>query len=354
MTLILFLALRSAWRKARAPLLAACMALLAWATPASAQHAGLRTLVVPGAQPVTVALFYPTPAVARTQPMGPWRPVVTPGAPVATAPLKGLVLISHGTGGHELGHHNLATRLAADGYLVAALRHPGDNWEDRSMVTSGRYFSERPRQVSRVLDALLAHPEWGPRIPAGRIGAVGHSAGGYTVLALAGAQAEPARAAQHCRSVADDPGFCSLGKLTSAQGASSPVAPASSAHGSQDGPLVSVADPRIRAVVALAPMAVVFTPGSLAAISVPVKVVMAERDVVLQGKYHGQHVAAHLPGVDASTVPGAGHFAFMAQAAWPLPSDAGDAAANPEGFDRVAYHATLENQVAEFLGRQWR
>ena len=115
-----------------------------------------------------------------------------------------------------------------------------------------------------------------------------------------------------------------------------------------------MADPRIRAVVALAPMAVVLTPQSLAAITVPVKVIMAERDVVLQGKYHGQHVAAHLPGVDASTVPGAGHFAFMAQAAWPLVSDAGDAAANPEGFDRVAYHATLENQVAEFLGRQWR
>ncbi len=357
MILILFLALRTTWRVARAPLLAAVVAMLAWATPASAQYAGLRTLVVPGAEPVTVALYYPTPAVARTQPMGPWRPVVTPGAPVAAAPLKGLVLISHGTGGHELGHHNLATRLAADGYLVAAPRHPGDNWEDRSMITSGRYFSERPRQVSRVLDALLAHPDWGPRIPAGRIGAVGHSAGGYTVLALAGAQAEPARAVQHCRSVSDDPGFCSLGKLTAAPGASSassPVAPVSSAVGPQDGPLVSVADPRIRAVVALAPMAVVLTPQSLATITVPVKLVMAERDVVLRGKYHGQHVAAHLPGVNASTVPGAGHFAFMAQSAWPLPSDAGDAAANPEGFDRVAYHATLENQVAEFLGRQWR
>ena len=138
MILILLLALRTTWRFARAPLLAALVALLAWAAPASAQYAGLRTLVVPGAEPVTVALYYPTPAAARTQPMGPWRPVVTPGAPVAAAPLKGLVLISHGTGGHELGHHNLATRLAADGYLVAAPRHPGDNWEDRSMVTSGR------------------------------------------------------------------------------------------------------------------------------------------------------------------------------------------------------------------------
>ena len=71
MILILFLALRTTWRVARAPLLAAFVAMLAWATPASAQYAGLRTLVVPGAEPVTVALYYPTPAVARTLPMGP-------------------------------------------------------------------------------------------------------------------------------------------------------------------------------------------------------------------------------------------------------------------------------------------
>ena len=122
----------------------------------------------------------------------------------------------------------------------------------------------------------------------------------------------------------------------------------------QDGALVSVADPRIRAVVAMAPMAVVFTPDSLKAISVPVRLMVAERDAVLTGKYHGGYVAANLPAAQASTVPGAGHFAFMAQSVWPLASEAGDAAANPEGFDRVAYHATLENEVAEFLDRQLR
>lgn len=333
-------------------------ALAALAGHAAAQHAGFRSMVVPGAVPVNVALFYPTAVAARTVPMGPWQPVVAPGAPAAAGPLKGLILISHGTGGTELGHHNLATRLASDGYLVAALRHPGDYWEDRSMITSGRYFGERPRQVSRVLDALLASPEWGARIPTERIGAVGHSAGGYTVLALAGAQAEPVRAFRHCRSVQDDPGFCSLAKLQTGA-AAVPPAPATptaadSAAAPLDGPRVAVPDPRIRAIVALAPVAVVLTPESLAAITVPVRVIMAERDVVLNGKHHGQHVAAHMPRAEVSTVAGAGHFAFMAQSTWPLPSEAGDAAANPEGFDRVAYHATLERQVAEFFARSWR
>ncbi|RZJ08282.1 MAG: hypothetical protein EON50_19730 [Acidovorax sp.] len=332
----------------------AFVTLAAVAGPASAQHAGLRTLVVPGDEPINVALFYPTVRSAGVVQMGPWRPVVGLGVPVSAEPLKGLILVSHGTGGNELAHHNLATRLAAEGYLVAAVRHPGDNWQDRSMITSGRYFSERPRQISRVLDALLASPEWGARIPAGRIGALGHSAGGYTVLALAGAQAEPARAAQHCRSVQDDPGFCSLAKgpAAPAAGSAQPAAPRSTPV--FDGALVSVPDPRIRAVVALAPMAVVLTPESLKAVNVPVLLRVAEQDAVLTGKYHGGHVAANLPTAQAGTVPGAGHFAFMAQPAQSLPSDAGDAAANPAGFDRVAYHPVLEEQVVQFFGQQWR
>jgi len=333
-------------------------ALLSLAGPARAQHAGYRTLTIAGEMPAIVALYYPTAAADRVLPMGPWQPVVAPGAPVSEARLKGLILISHGTGGTELNHHNLGTRLAREGYLVAAVRHAGDNWQDRSLVTSGRYFSERPRQLSRVLDALLASPEWGSRIPADRIGAVGHSAGGYSVLALAGAQAEPARAAQHCRTVQDDPGFCALAKSPSVSPAGSPAtasqpAPAVEAA-PRDAQRVSVPDPRIRAVVVLAPMAVVLTPESMAAIRVPVRVLVAEKDAVLNGAYHAAHVVAHLPGARASTVAGAGHFAFMAQSTVPLPSAAGDAAANPPGFDRRAFLAELDDQVAGFFAEQWR
>ena len=331
------------------PAALAAVALLSLAGHAAAQHAGFRTLTVAGDTPITVALYYPTAAAARTLSMGPWQPVMAPGAPVAEAPLKGLILLSHGTGGTEFNHHNLATRLARDGYLVAAPRHPGDNFEDRSLVTSGRYFSERPRQLSRVLDALLASPEWGSRIPAGRIGAVGHSAGGYSVLALAGGQAEPQRAVQHCRTVQDDPGFCSLAKNPAAAQPS-----AAQASVAPDAERVSVPDRRISAVVVMAPMAVVFTSESLAAITVPVRVMVAERDAVLTGKYHGGHVVASLPRAQASTVAGAGHFAFMAQATFPLPSAAGDAAANPPGFDRMAFLPELDNQVAGFFAEQWR
>jgi hypothetical protein len=55
-------------------------ALLSLAGPACAQHAGYRTLTIAGDTPATVALFYPTAAADRAVPMGPWLPVVAPGA----------------------------------------------------------------------------------------------------------------------------------------------------------------------------------------------------------------------------------------------------------------------------------
>ena len=60
--------------------------------------------------------------------------------------------------GSELGHSTLAQALARSGYLVAALRHPGDNWQDTSLRDgpgASRYFSQRPAQVSHVIGARV-------------------------------------------------------------------------------------------------------------------------------------------------------------------------------------------------------
>ncbi|SDD81643.1 Predicted dienelactone hydrolase [Cupriavidus sp. YR651] len=331
------------------PAVLVAVALLATTANVCAQYAGYKTLTIGDDKPMVVALFYPTAVTDRAVPMGPWLPIVAPGAPPSDIKLKGLILLSHGTGGTELNHHNLGTRLAREGYLVAALRHPGDNWQDRSLIASGKYLSERPRQLSRVLDALLASLEWGPRVPTNRIGAVGHSAGGYSVLALAGAQADAQRSAEHCSTVRNDQGYCSLAKVHTVTDAST----WKEASASEAARLVSVSDSRVGAVVALAPMAVVFTPESLAAISVPMRIIVAGQDTVLNGQYHGGYVANNLSEAQTSTVPAAGHFAFMAQPTFSLPSAAGDASVNPPGFDRVAFLRTLEDQVVDFFAQQW-
>jgi len=137
-------------RLLRRPLTA--LATLLLASHAHAAEVGWMQIQVAGVAPdapITVALYYPTAAAPRRIAMGPFTlDVAVRGEPAAQ--VKALLLLSHGTGGSELGHSVLAEALARNGYLVAALRHPGANWQDRSLLQQSpeRFFEERPRQAS--------------------------------------------------------------------------------------------------------------------------------------------------------------------------------------------------------------
>ncbi len=330
-------------------------AVLAQAASApAALQAGLRMLTVPasasGAPAVPVALFYPTQAPARSIAMGPFSvQVAVQAPPEATA--KGLILLSHGTGGSELGHASLAQALARAGYLVAALRHPGDDWQDRSLLKKNpaRYFDERPRQASRVIDALLADPAWGPRIRSDargpRIGALGHSAGGYTVLALAGGLPELPRITAHCVAHrSEDPIFCGVGD-------DMPDMPPRSAAPAAPG--AALRDPRVRAVVALAPVGVVFSAASLATIPVPTAVYIAALDRYLVPRFHGDWITSNLPAASRRPVANAWHFAFMDRPSMAIPSEDGDLRADPPGFDRAAFLQQLGQALPLFFDQAW-
>ncbi|MDM0085352.1 dienelactone hydrolase [Variovorax sp. J31P179] len=319
---------------------------------ALASQAGFRTLSVPGLPadpgPIPVALFYPTQAPERTIAMGPFTVhAALGGAPEAQ--VKGLIVLSHGHRGSELAHASLAEALARDGYLVAALRHPGDNWQDGSLLANGpaRYFSARPQQASRVIDALLQDPAWKDRIARDargpRIGAVGHSAGGYTVLALAGAEPELQRLATHCASErADDPILCGLARTGD---------PAATRTGQTDQGVPTLADGRVRAIVALAPLGAVISARSLAAIQVPTLVYEAEQDRYLVPRFHAEWIARNLSGVELRRVPGAWHSAFMDIPGMPIPTPDGDIAADPPGFDRPAFLQRLGTEVPAYFDR---
>jgi predicted dienelactone hydrolase len=324
----------------------ASLATLLVAAHANAYEAGWMQIQVAGATPdapaTTVALYYPTTAAPRTIAMGPFTLDVAIGArPVDK--VKALILLSHGIGGSELGHSVLAQALARDGYLVAALRHPGDNWQDRSLIEKSpeRYFDARPRQASRVIDAILVDPTWKERIATDsqgpRVGALGHSAGGYTVLALAGARPDLSRVRNHCQAEAsEDPIFCGLGRSAGAMAA--PPADTS-----------TLKDERVRAIVALAPAGVALTAESLATVRPATMIYVAELDRFLVPRFHAEWVAAHLPASNLHRVPNAWHFAFMDPPSMSLPSPDGDVAANPPGFDRAAFLKQLGDEIAAFF-----
>jgi Platelet-activating factor acetylhydrolase, isoform II len=118
-------------------------------------------------EPFPVALWYPTPAapaplfvtgslsVCRLPAvLCRWVAFEIPvahNAPPAAGHF-GLIVVSHGAGGLAVNHRDLAIVLASQGYVVAAPTHPRGQDNDISGV--GEWVG-RPKQVSRVIDAVL-------------------------------------------------------------------------------------------------------------------------------------------------------------------------------------------------------
>ncbi|BAY88842.1 MULTISPECIES: alpha/beta hydrolase [unclassified Tolypothrix] len=116
--------------------------------------------------------------------------------PQASAPSP-LIVISHGVASDRFAFVYLAEHLASYGFAVAVLEHPGSNAERFQLYFSGlagppeaQEFINRPLDVKFVLDQLQQRDKSDRnlqgKINFQQIGAIGHSFGGYTVLALGG------------------------------------------------------------------------------------------------------------------------------------------------------------------------
>jgi len=249
----------------------------------------------------------------------------------------GLIVISHGAGGLALNHRDLAAALAARGYVVAAPTHPRGAGNDISGVG---VWVGRPKQISRVIDALFSDAALGSRIDRSRVGVVGHSNGGFTALVLAGARPDVRAPETHCRRHPDDKAFCAYGGAA-ARNATRAM-----------GEIPEVADPRVRAIVLMAPNAAPFTDEALAKVAVPVRLYGAERDELTVVRYHAARLAKALPpGTEYVLLERAGHFTFVTRFPWMLGWLAGEAARDPAGVDRDAVHAVMNAEIAGFFDR---
>jgi len=117
--------------------------------------------------------------------------MAAPEAPPA-APPKGfpLIVLSHGTGGAGIQLAWLGTALARRGFVAAAVNHPGNNDEEPSTLEGFTLRWLRARDLSAVIDGLLADKDLGRLIDPKRIGAAGFSLGGFAVMTIAGARSD--------------------------------------------------------------------------------------------------------------------------------------------------------------------
>jgi len=128
--------------------------------------------------------------------------------PAGPAPAAGfpMVIFSHGFTGCNTQSAFLMEALAQAGYLMvapnhadahcgSALRNGAGGWRpeepfQRTGAWSEATYRDRRADIAAVLDGVLSAKSFqGVPVDAGRVGIAGHSLGGYTALAMAGAWA---------------------------------------------------------------------------------------------------------------------------------------------------------------------
>ncbi|WP_309606420.1 serine aminopeptidase domain-containing protein [Phenylobacterium sp.] len=308
------------------------VALFLCLAPAAGASVGFQTasIAVAGDRPLRVGIWYPSDAAEAPTPLALSMQIVAPDAAMAGS-RHPLIVISHGTGGSFADHFDTAQALARAGFIVVAVSHTGDTYDDRSRALR---ITERSGQLVRTIDYMTT--EWRDHgaVDARRIGAFGFSSGGFTVLSLIGGEPDMALVAPHCR---EHPAYFDC-QLTPTMGAVAPTVPAPVAH-----------DRRVRAAVVAAPaVGFSFAPSGLAKVRIPVQLWRAEADTILPNPLYAEAVRGLLPRrPEYHVVPGADHFDFLP------PCSDGLKAAAPQicgsHIDRAAFHATFNAQVVRFF-----
>jgi predicted dienelactone hydrolase len=273
-------------------------------------------------------------------------------APLAPAPKRfPLILLSHGTGGSAPQLAWLGTALARAGFIAVAIDHPGNNGVGDPTVQGFTLWWLRARELSMALDTMLANPTFGRRIDKTRIGAAGFSLGGYTVIALAGGRVDVAAMIERCTndsqsaSCQSPPEFPDLVPKMLALRASDPSYANALANSN-----VSVADPRVRAIYAIAPaMGEAVTLDSMRDIALPVRIAYGTSDRIAPPPQNALRYANWIPGAATLSILDVGHYTFLDSCTAAGVRTIPMACVDPPGIDRNAVHAQVAADAADFF-----
>ncbi len=291
------------------------------------------------------SLWYPTEVSDGVVRVGPFEFPGTWDAEPATGQF-GLVILSHGSGGSDLGHWDTAIALAKAGFIAAAPLHPRNNFHDDIHDDQRIVLDGRPLQLSAVIDALLAQGAWSSRIDSKKIAAFGFSAGGYTVLAALGAEREYSRTLDHCERHAEEDPYCRI--INGAGRAARARAYADPAQRAFDG--------RLCAAVIVDPFTAPFSDAALEALP-PAKLLFfrPELENKLKAEFHVSRVIRLLkqrddfPDPQEIVVPKANHYSFIAPIPEVVAQSIPEIASDPEGFDRAAFHDVMNSTIVTFF-----
>jgi predicted dienelactone hydrolase len=265
-----------------------------------------------------------------------WFPAAG-GAPVP------LVVMSHGAGGAPVNYAWLAEYLARSGVIVLGVAHYGDSWqygaETMDPAAAARLWL-RPGDCTFALTQLLESGAFRDRIDTARIGALGHSSGGATAVALAGAALDSAALVEYCRSDAGerDRG-CGYARTSGVQEAI------------PDEAIRNSRDSRIAAAVVLDPAAGPgYSAASLGEVRIPVLVVGSRDNDFLPFEAHADHFGRLIPNATVLTLDrGEGHFVYLNDGKDDIAVHGVPLYRDRPGVDRKAVHARLAPEILSFF-----
>jgi predicted dienelactone hydrolase len=304
-------------------------------------------------------IWYPAAADAREEAQWigpPFLPFYSagsaaPNAAHATGPRRPLVLLSHGFGGTASDLAWLGTALAAHGFIAVAVNHPGNNALEAYTIEGYSLMWLRAVDLGALIDAVINDKTLGNRIDPARIGAAGHSLGGYTVIVTAGGITDPTRIEAFCRSSAADglcvppPDISDMRQSSLARLRSDPdFRQRYSAAGN------SYRDARVRAVFAMAPgLGPIFTPESLGKVSIPLAIVNGSADKITPPTSGAEALAKAIPHATLKSFPHAGHFVFVGTCTRVGRVFLRAACSDPDGTDRNEVHAQTVRLALDFF-----
>ena len=263
-----------------------------------------------------------------------------------------LVVMSHGTGGAAAQLSWLAEHLASNGFLVAAVNHHGNTAAEEAYVPLGFIlWWERARDVSVVIDKLLADSRFGHRIDVSKIGVAGFSLGGYTALTTAGARTDRDQWQRYC---ADSPGdlACSLPPEATFSMADMErlVEENENAKASVERSHESYLDERVRAAYAIAPvLASALDAQSLRDISIPVRIVVGDKDDQANPEVNAIPIQEAIPEAELQLLPGVAHYTFLAPCGLKGRFLVRQLCKDPHGIDRHEIHQEVGADALEFF-----
>jgi predicted dienelactone hydrolase len=187
-----------------------------------------------------------------------------------------VLVMSHGYGDTRTRFADAAQSIAANGFMVVLPEHVGSNSAYRDAMEAGltqetfqaMEFVNRPLDIRFVLDELEQRnaSQFQNRLQLDKVQMVGHSLGGYTALAVAGATVDFDRVAQRCAPAYNEVRTIDIAVLITCRVlelSDSPQVVSQLTDG-------SLRDSRVQAVMAMAPVSNLFGPSGMSQINIPV------------------------------------------------------------------------------------